>query len=79
MEIPLNKFYVLSHKDPLISCTYDNGYFYNLSWACDGAESLNGCLNGIKGFNQSTGIKRKILNLGFRCEICDYDLCNKCV
>mmetsp|Transcript_20713 Transcript_20713/g.51814 ORF Transcript_20713/g.51814 Transcript_20713/m.51814 type:complete len:397 (+) Transcript_20713:1185-2375(+) len=46
--------------------TRDNG------WSCDGRAFRGGCKSGITGRNQSYGVNR------WRCEICDYDLCEQC-
>ena len=45
----------------------DNG------WACDGRATPGGCKRGCTDFRQSAGWPR------FRCERCDWDLCDKCV
>jgi Poly(ADP-ribose) polymerase catalytic domain/Poly(ADP-ribose) polymerase, regulatory domain len=41
-------------------------------WACDQREEKGGCARGCTGFQQSTGWGR------YRCEACDYDLCDRC-
>lgn len=52
------------HAHPLILVTHDNG------WACDARKLAGGCRSGITGFDLSKGIER------WRCEQCDFDLCN---
>jgi hypothetical protein len=47
-------------------CSQDNG------WGCDGRHDAGGCKRGITGFGQTTGVPR------FRCDACDYDLCDAC-
>jgi len=42
-------------------------------WNCSAAAEAEACMGGITDFYQSTGLVR------FRCEACDYDLCEKCV
>mmetsp|Transcript_165462 Transcript_165462/g.525935 ORF Transcript_165462/g.525935 Transcript_165462/m.525935 type:complete len:735 (-) Transcript_165462:136-2340(-) len=46
--------------------TRDNG------WSCDGMRFKGGCVTGLTGKNQSFGVNR------FRCELCDYDVCEQC-
>lgn len=62
-------YYSQAHTHPLIFLdkSEDNG------WACNGKDLINGCFSGITGFNQSEGIPR------FRCEKCDFDLCENCM
>ena len=62
-------YYSQAHTHPLIFLdkSEDNG------WACNGKDLINGCFSGITGFNQSKGIPR------FRCEKCDFDLCENCM
>eukprot|EP01126_Amoeba_proteus_P062028 TRINITY_DN8381_c0_g1_i14.p1 TRINITY_DN8381_c0_g1~~TRINITY_DN8381_c0_g1_i14.p1 ORF type:complete len:761 (-),score=90.56 TRINITY_DN8381_c0_g1_i14:158-2440(-) len=55
------------HSHPLKRNRNDNG------WACDGRNLTGGCKRGITGFNQTKGVPR------FRCEQCDYDMCDKCI
>ena len=57
-----------AHKHPLVFLdkTQDN------DWACDGSKFKEKCFSGITGFGQSKGIPR------FRCEKCDFDLCENC-
>ena len=57
------------HKHPLVFLdkSRDNG------WGCDGRNLINGCFSGITGFHQSQGLPR------FRCEECDFDLCENCM
>ena len=45
----------------------DNG------WACDARKTPGGCKRGCTDFRQSAGWPR------FRCERCDWDLCDMCV
>lgn len=42
-------------------------------WACCARNDAGGCKSGITGFNQTIGLAR------FRCERCNYDLCQQCV
>lgn len=42
-------------------------------WGCDGRFEPGGCKSGITGYHQTKGVER------YRCEVCDYDLCKKCV
>ena len=42
-------------------------------WACNGKFFTNKCLSGITDFNQTKNIPR------FRCEKCDFDLCENCM
>eukprot|EP01004_Peranema_trichophorum_P009092 NODE_7836_length_736_cov_144.752039_g7222_i0.p1 GENE.NODE_7836_length_736_cov_144.752039_g7222_i0~~NODE_7836_length_736_cov_144.752039_g7222_i0.p1 ORF type:complete len:185 (-),score=26.71 NODE_7836_length_736_cov_144.752039_g7222_i0:112-666(-) len=41
-------------------------------WNCDGRKLPGGCKRGITDFNQTLAIQR------FRCESCDFDLCDLC-
>uniref|UniRef100_A0A7S4UG06 Protein kinase domain-containing protein n=1 Tax=Alexandrium monilatum TaxID=311494 RepID=A0A7S4UG06_9DINO len=41
-------------------------------WDCDARGEPGGCFSGITGFNQTAGMKR------FRCDLCVYDLCERC-
>jgi len=42
-------------------------------WACDGRTTVpDGCRSGVRGFHETYGMRR------FRCEACDFDLCEKC-
>lgn len=50
----------------LQSNSQDNG------WACDNRDTKQGCVRGCTGFRQSSGWGR------YRCEKCDYDLCDRC-
>ena len=45
----------------------DNG------WACDGRHEAGGCVLGCTGFRQTEGWAR------FRCDVCDFDLCEDCL
>ena len=45
----------------------DNG------WSCDGRKLFESCKTNLNVFHESRGHKR------FRCEICDFDLCEKCL
>jgi hypothetical protein len=49
------------------------GVSRNNGWACDARELPGGCKRGCTGFKQSDGWGR------FRCDACDYDLCDMCV
>jgi len=55
------------HKMQALGTTADDG------WACDGAQEPGGCLGGLTGFYQSSGVQR------YQCAGCNYDLCQKCV
>jgi hypothetical protein len=63
------KYHSSVHKHPLIFLdkTRDNG------WGCDGRNLGKKCFSGITGFHQSFNIPR------FRCEQCDFDLCENCM
>lgn len=41
-------------------------------WDCDARGEAGGCCGGITGFNQTAGMNR------YRCDLCVYDLCEKC-
>ena len=62
-------YYSQAHIHPLVffDKNYDDG------WACNGKDLINGCFSGITGFNQSAGLPR------FRCEKCNFDLCENCM
>ena len=65
----LYKYYKsTTHEHPLkfLDTTMDNG------WGCDGRKLPNKCFSGITDFKQTKGIPR------FRCEKCDFDLCENC-
>ena len=57
------------HEHPLIFLdkSQDNG------WACNGRFFIYKCLSGITCFHQTGGIPR------FRCEQCNFDLCENCM
>jgi hypothetical protein len=55
------------HPHPLSQINQDNG------WACDGREFPGGCKRGITNFNQTKGVPR------YRCDECDFDLCDQCL
>ena len=59
----------LVHKHPLtfLDKTKDNG------WSCNGMNLDEKCFSGITGFDQTKNIPR------FRCEKCDFDLCENCM
>ena len=63
------KYFTLVHKHPLkfIDKKKDN------NWACDGRNLNEKCFSGITSFGQSKNIPR------FRCENCDFDLCENCM
>jgi len=66
----LNKlYYTQVHKHPLVFLdkTKDEG------WSCDGKDLEKKCFSGITGFNQTFGMPR------FRCEKCNFDLCENCM
>ena len=44
----------------------------NGGWCCDGDTIYGKCLSGCTGFDQTDGWDC------LRCEICDFDLCEKC-
>ena len=62
-------YYSQAHTHPLIFLDKSD----DKGWACNGKDLINGCFSGITGFNQSEGIPR------FRCEKCDFDLCENCM
>jgi hypothetical protein len=69
-KFELYKYYQASihnHTLKYLDTTMDNG------WTCDGQKINGGCLLGLDNINKSKNIKR------FRCEQCDYDLCEKCM
>lgn len=49
-----------------------NRDFNDNGWRCDGFKRSGGCRRGITKFNQTSGVSR------WRCQQCDYDLCDKC-
>lgn len=57
------------HAHDLVMIERDNG------WGCDGRQpnGLGRCYSGFTGFGQSKGFKR------FRCNMCDFDFCEKCL
>ena len=57
------------HKHPLVFLDKSR----DTDWACDGRNLINGCFSGITDFHQSAGLPR------FRCEECDFDLCENCM
>ena len=61
-------YFSQAHKHPLVFLdkSRDNG------WGCDGRKFKSKCMSGITGFNQSKNISR------FRCQKCDFDLCENC-
>jgi hypothetical protein len=63
------KYYSQAHEHPLVFLdkSEDNG------WACDGKNLINKCFSGITDFHQTQNIPR------FRCEKCDFDLCENCM
>lgn len=65
-ETPLAKPCDRGHAMTLLGLARDNG------WGCDGRSQPGGCKRGITGFRQTKGIHR------FRCEACDFDLCDLC-
>lgn len=64
MTTPLR---VSCHQHPLVFIRADNG------WACDGRNMTGGCVKGCTGFRQTAGWSR------FRCDNCDFDLCEGCI
>ena len=61
-------YYNKAHQHPLLFLdkSKDNG------WICDGRKFNQKCFSGITDYNQTKGIPR------FRCEKCDFDLCENC-
>ena len=57
------------HVHPLVKHApdTDNG------WNCDKLTGANKCLSGLTGFYQSKDV------VGYRCALCNYDLCVKCM
>ena len=49
------------------------GTDHSNGWRCDGYEIHGRCLKECTGFNQTNGWKR------FRCDICNFDLCEECI
>jgi hypothetical protein len=45
----------------------------NNGWNCDKLAGATKCLTGLTAFYQSKGIP------GYRCQNCNYDLCEKCM
>ena len=62
-------YYTTIHKHPLIFLERSE----NSGWACDGRKFGKKCFSGITDFNQTKGIPR------FRCNQCDFDLCENCM
>lgn len=62
-------YYCQIHNHPLIFL----GISQNNDWCCDGKNLIKKCFSGITGFDQTYGIPR------FRCEKCDFDLCENCM
>ena len=58
---------VTVHPHALVVVNRDNG------WACDGMSVPGGCISGITGFYQTSGMKH------YSCNYCNYDLCEKCI
>ena len=58
-----------THMHPLVFLdkSFQNG------WECDGKDMQEKCQSGITNFNQTYGIPR------FRCEKCNFDLCENCM
>lgn len=56
-----------THEHFLYPCFRDNG------WSCNGIYFPGGCKSGITDYYQSFGMKR------YRCNKCDFDLCDKCL
>jgi len=64
-------------KEFSVGSFHQHNLFYNDNdngWRCDGRNAFSdGCKSGITSFHQTDGIKR------FRCDPCDFDLCEKCL
>jgi len=54
------------HVFVALGTSRDNG------WACNGRQTPGGCKSGITTFEQTRGMNR------FRCDTCNYDLCEAC-
>lgn len=54
------------HRLRSLGLTRDTG------WLCDMGATVDGCKRNIEKFKESKGIFR------FHCEVCDFDLCDKC-
>jgi len=61
-----NTYNVRCHDHLLVQSRVDNG------WRCDGIMN-GGCKSGITNYNQSRGMNR------YRCDLCDFDLCDQCL
>ena len=63
------KYFSQIHEHPLtfVDKSQDNG------WMCYGNNMTNKCFSGIEDINQSKGIPR------FKCEKCDFNLCENCM
>eukprot|EP00931_Biecheleriopsis_adriatica_P056898 TRINITY_DN33747_c0_g1_i2.p1 TRINITY_DN33747_c0_g1~~TRINITY_DN33747_c0_g1_i2.p1 ORF type:complete len:182 (+),score=27.03 TRINITY_DN33747_c0_g1_i2:206-751(+) len=66
------------HRDLAEACRCPAGHRLqalgatNSGWACDARLTKLGCKSNITDYHQTTGMPV------FRCEICDYDLCEPC-
>eukprot|EP00833_Pecoramyces_ruminatium_P003638 jgi/Orpsp1_1/1177670/evm.model.c7180000062374.2 len=62
------EYYSTVHEHPLVFLdkTNDN------CWLCDGRKMENGCFSGTNDFTRTKGIPR------FRCEKCNFDICENC-
>ena len=63
------EYYTIVHEHPLVF--YDK--FEDNGWACDGKNLINKCYSGITHFYHMGNIPR------FRCQKCDFDLCENCM
>ena len=63
------KYYTNVHNHPLVFLDKKK----ENNWVCDGRKLNQRCFSGITDFGQAKNISR------FRCEICDFDLCENCM
>lgn len=63
----MSEVLVSCHGHALVQNFNDNG------WACDGRLLAGGCIQECTDFNQTAGWRR------YRCNACDFDLCEGCV
>ena len=62
-------YYSSTHRHPLVFLDKSR----DTGWTCNGKDLIDKCFSGITDFNQTEGIPR------FRCQDCDYNLCEKCM
>ena len=64
-----NPYYSQAHEHPLIFLDRSD----ERDWVCDGKNLINKCFSGMTDFHQAEGIPR------FRCDKCNFDLCENCM